>query len=88
MPREPKPSPPSPAELIALIAERAPALIAAGVTSLKIGEFSVEMSRPTPPPAADPPPAPAVRGRSNPLDDPSTYPGGRVPGYSREDEPR
>ncbi len=77
---------PSPAELIDLITKQAPALIKAGITSLSIDGFAVTLAPPAPQEpdgevpkaAASPPP------HINPLKDPSTYPGGRVPGFTRE----
>jgi len=73
------------AELMDLIAARAPALIAAGVTELTIDGFSVKLAAPPPPPV-DPKdkPAPPPKPHIDPLKDASTYPGGRVPGYRRD----
>ncbi len=77
---------PSPAELMTLIAERAPELIAAGVTSMSIDGFSVTLH---PPPTADvpaPKPDEIAKSHIDPLRDPSTYPGGRIPGFNRDEE--
>jgi hypothetical protein len=74
------------AELMTLIVERAPALIAAGVTSLAIGDFTVELAAP---PAAMPPmpkPKELPTQHIDPMKDSSTYPGGRIPGFTKEDE--
>lgn len=76
---------PTAAELMDLITSRAPALIAAGVTELEIDGFAVKLS--APPPAATPvAKAAPVRQHVDPLQDPSTYAGGRVPGYTRDDD--
>lgn len=77
---------PGAAELMSLIAERAPALIAAGVTSLSIDGFAVTLAPPPPVPANVPKPEESPRQHIDPLRDPSTYPGGRVPGFTREGE--
>ena len=76
---------PTPAELMDLIADRAAALIAAGVTSLTIDGFSVQLAKPTPAATAEPA-KPRAKQHVGPLLDPATYPGGRVPGFTREDE--
>lgn len=73
------------AEKLRTIAAHAPALIDAGVTSFTFEGMSVTLARTTPthdaPPADPTPPAP-----TDPLRDPATYPGGRVPGFTLEDE--
>jgi hypothetical protein len=72
------------AELMTLIAEKAPALIAAGVTSLTIDGFSVTLAAATPTPASTaplPPPDPPPEQHIDPLRDRSTYISGRVPGF-------
>lgn len=71
---------------MALIAEQAPRLIASGVTSLTIDNFSVTLAPPAPPVHPQPKPEPVAQSHINPLRDASTYPGGRVPGFTREDE--
>lgn len=78
-------------KLIDLVIERAPALAAAGVTSLTVdGTLSITLAPPTGPTdlrglqmpdtdeGAGPPPT-----HIDPMQDPSTYPGGRVPGFTR-----
>lgn len=86
----PAPKPPSAADMIKLIIEQAPALIDVGVTELAIDGFAVKLARPARPPADMPAPkgAPIAKQHVDPMSDPSTYPGGRVPGYTREDVPR
>ncbi len=79
----PAKKPPTAADaLIDLIISRAPALIAAGVTSLSMDGLAV-MLAPPPAPAAhvDEPSAPTQH--IDPMQDPATYPGGRIPGFSR-----
>ena len=74
-------------EIVNLLAERAPALRAAGVTSFTIGDFAVDFApheQPPPPPrrrADEDDPAPDAS--SDPMQDPATYGGGRVPGFTR-----
>lgn len=75
------------AELLDLIIARAPALIAAGVTSLSIEGLSATLSRPAPAPAARADkPAPPPRRHIDPMRDPSTYPGGKIPGFTRDED--
>lgn len=69
-----------------LIAERAPALIASGVTSLTIDGFAVTLAKPETAAADTKPEATPAPSHINPLKDASTYPGGRIPGFTREDE--
>lgn len=76
-----------PAALMDLIASRAPKLIAAGVTSLTIGDFSCTLA-PPPPTGTPAEPGQVPRSHPNPLHDPTTYPGGRVPGFDLDDMPR
>jgi hypothetical protein len=76
------------AALIDLLITRAPALIAVGVTSLSIGEMSATLQAPAPKPDAPTKPAAIAKQHTDPLRDASTYPGGKVPGFTREDEPR
>lgn len=65
------------------IIAKAPALIAAGITSITIDGVAVTLS--SRPPAQDAePPKPVPRAHIDPLKDASTYPGGRVPGFHRE----
>jgi hypothetical protein len=74
-------------ELIDVLLKRAPELQAAGYTSISIGELSATFGPPPAPPtdmrgfdvsSNDSPPPPL-----DPLQDPATYPGGRVPGFQR-----
>lgn len=78
--------PPTPAELLDLILARAPALIAAGITSVSIDGLSATLARPAPaaPAHVDRPKPP--RGHIDPMRDPSTYPGGKVPGFTRDED--
>lgn len=68
-----------------VLAQEAPALIAAGVTSLRLGELEATLA---PPAVAGKAPEPraARAAHIDPLRDPSTYPGGRVPGFTRDEE--
>lgn len=80
-------------ELLDLIERRAPGLIAAGITHIAIGELSATLSsRPPVAPvapkdkaAAQDKPAPPKK-HIDPLRDASTYAGGRVPGFTREED--
>lgn len=75
------------AALMDLIAKKAPSLYAAGVSSLAVdGAFSITLIAP-PPDAADfTPPAPPPKTHIDPLKDASAYPGGRVPGFTRDED--
>lgn len=79
----------SAAELLDLLIARAPALIAAGITSVSIEGLSATLAPPPPvaPPASKAKAQPVAKSHTNPMLDPSTYPGGRVPGFTREDVP-
>ena len=85
---------PTPAALLDLLISNAAALHAAGITSLTLDGLSVTLTAPP-----SPPPPPRAKGKADdepapgqsyvdPLNDPSTYPGGRLPGFTRvrEDE--
>lgn len=72
---------------IDLLIERAPKLRAAGVTSLCLENISVTLA-PPPVEPADLEPASAPSTHIDPLKDPATFPGGRIPGYRREHEPK
>lgn len=76
-----------PVTLIEIIIQQAPQLIAVGVTSLTVDGLSVTLSAP-PPKAPNVKPEPIAKSHIDPLRDPSTYPGGRVPGYTRDEEKR
>lgn len=81
MPPAKKPTPA--ADLIDLLIRRAPALYAAGVTSLSMDGFAVTLSAPASelPDAEDAPPPP--KQHIDPMQDPASYPSGRVPGFTR-----
>lgn len=78
---------PTPAELLDLLIARAPALHAAGVTSLSIDGLSATLAPPPPPldlrgtvvPDDDLP----THDHRDALNDPSLYGRGRVPGFKR-----
>jgi hypothetical protein len=74
------------AELLDMIVARAPALIAAGVTSLSIEGLSVTLSKPAPTAGPIGKPTPIARQHIDPLQDASTYPGGKVPGFTRDED--
>lgn len=78
--------PSDPEKLIKLLIKSAPELIAVGVTSLSIEGLSATLAPPAPPPAVVKP-QPIARSHMNPMLDASTYPGGKVPGFTREDMP-
>lgn len=70
------------AETLSLIAERAEALRKVGVLVVTVDGFSVQLA-----PWADPGQpdrSVAEPTYADPLSDPATYPGGRVPGFERE----
>jgi hypothetical protein len=77
----------SAAELLELLVARAPALIAAGVTSVSIEGLSATLAPPPPAAGPAPKPQPPAKRHIDPMRDASTYPGGRVPGFTREDLP-
>jgi hypothetical protein len=70
------------AETLTLIADRAEALRKAGVLVVQVGEFSAQLAPWNDP--GQPDRSPAEQTYSDPLLDPATYPGGRVPGFERE----
>jgi hypothetical protein len=72
----------TPAALLDLLIDRAAALHAAGVTSITIDGLSATLAAPAPPastPVAEPDEGPHI----DPMYDPATYPGGRIPGFTR-----
>ena len=74
---------------IALVVELAPTLYAAGVTSLTVDGIAATVGKaPAPIAKADPPPSarPPPRQHIDPLRDPSTYPTGKVPGFTMDDD--
>lgn len=78
--------PHDPDKLIALLIKRAPELIAVGVTSLSIEGMSATLSKPAPAPGPVPDKRPVARQHVNPMQDPATYPGGVVPGFTRDED--
>lgn len=74
-------------DLVDLIIRRAPELVAVGVTSLTVEGLSVHLSAPPPPPP-NIKPEPIAKSHIDPLRDPSTYPGGKVPGFTRDEDKR
>lgn len=76
------PKKPTAAELLTLIADRAEALRKAGVLVVQVDGFSAQLAPWTEP--GQPDRSVAEPTYSDPLLDPSTYPGGRVPGFERE----
>lgn len=74
---------PDAAALVDLMIARAADLRAAGITSLSLDGIAVTLAAAAPEepeaePGDDSPPEPI-----DPLNDPSTYPGGKVPGFTR-----
>lgn len=68
-------------QVLGLIADRAETLRRAGVTKVAVEGFSFEL-------APFEPDVPAAKAEpevhyANPLDDPATFPNGRVPGFNR-----
>lgn len=81
-----RPGAPPLADLLDLIERKAPALIAAGVVSVQLEGVSFALAAAVPRKSDElPKAAPAPRQHVDPLRDASTYPGGRVPGYTREE---
>ena len=78
--------PPTAAELIDLLIDRAPRLIAVGITSLSIDGMSATLSKPAAVAAPAGKPQPVAKQHSDPMRDPATYQGGKVPGFTREEE--
>lgn len=79
---------PTPAELLTLLVERAPALRKAGIQHVSIEGLSATLAPPELDPANVPKPKPQRTPHPDPLRDPDTYPGGRVPGFELDDETR
>lgn len=72
-------------DALTAIAKHAPALRAAGVLQVSIdGQLGAVLAPAEPLPSSVPPPRPRPV-HTDPLQDPDTFPGGRVPGYKRED---
>lgn len=78
---------PTASDILTLIAERAESLRKAGVLAVQVDNFSVQLA-----PYSEPSPI-AIGGpeteiaHSDPLRDPATYADGRVPGFTREEDP-
>lgn len=72
---------------LGVLIRRAPELIAVGVTSVSIDGLSATLAPPPPAPAVAPRAQPPAKRHIDPMRDASTYPGGRVPGFTREDLP-
>ncbi len=70
----------STAELLTLLAERARELREAGVRRLQTNEFQLELAPHETPPELSPPREEEIL---DPLKDPSTFPGGRIPQFFR-----
>lgn len=73
-------------DMLDLLISKASALRAAGYTEVSIGDMTAKLSPPEPEPVAaekhdQHPPSPI-----DPLSDPATYGGGRVPGFPRPKE--
>lgn len=82
------PRKPTPADILTLIAERAESLRRAGVLAVQVDNFSVQLAPYSEPdPVADRPGPVEVEMHSDPLRDPATYADGRVPGFTREEDP-
>lgn len=73
------------AESLATLIAKAPALRAAGVLQVSTPELSAVLAPADPAPSSPPKASKAIPNYPNALDDPAAYPGGRVPGYQRED---
>lgn len=69
---------------LAVIAEHAPQLRAAGVLQVSIDGVGAVLAPADPVPSSGPAPKPRPV-YADPLEDPDTFAGGRVPGYKRED---
>lgn len=74
------------AGLIDLLVKRAPDLIAAGVSQLDYAGASIRFAAQPPLQIGSdvPAPSPAVTQHIDPLSDPATFQGGRIPGFRRE----
>lgn len=76
----------TPEQLLDLLIARAPALIAAGITSLSIDGLSATLAKPAAVGAPAGKPQPIAKQHIDPMRDPSTYPGGKVPGFTRDED--
>lgn len=68
-------------QMMDLLIARAPKLRDAGVVYLELDGCKVQLAPPEPKPLPDSKPQPTW---SDPLDDPDTFAGGRIPTYPRE----
>lgn len=75
-------------ERVDLLLELAPRLHAAGITSLAVDGISATLSPPPVIAKGDPPKPdkPAPRQHMDPMRDASTYPAGKVPGFTRDED--
>lgn len=76
---------PSAADVLTLIAERAETLRKAGVLVVQVDGFSAQFA-PWHDPGVPERERTTAEQYSDPLLDPATYPGGRVPGFERESD--
>lgn len=74
--------------LLSIIEEHAPKLIAAGVRSVALEGLSVSLADSVPSKDDNRAPTPdkIQPTHIDPLRDASTYPGGRIPGFTREED--
>jgi len=79
---------PAAAALLDLVIARAADLHAAGITSLSLDGIAVTIAAPPVKPDAPEDAAPPAEAHTDPLNDPSTYPGGKVPGFTRPEKDR
>lgn len=73
----------SPSDWLTLITERAPGLRAAGISSLTLDGFSVQLTAHVASGKVEV--APMPQESSNPLFDEATYAGGQIPGFDLTD---
>lgn len=75
-------------ELLEVLIDAGPRLINAGYAEVSAGGVTIKLAPAVPVPSkqAIPTPDPVARQHVDPMRDPSTYPGGHVPGYT-DDKP-
>jgi hypothetical protein len=73
----------TPKTWLELLAKHAADLRASGVTRVRAGDFEADLA-PEAPPATEPSTDESHLYSPDPLDDPATFPGGRVPTYRRD----
>lgn len=71
------------AETLSILRDMAPALRAAGVRRFKIGDVEADLAPPDPPAPERTRNDERTIEYDDPLDDPSTFGGGKVPGFER-----